>query len=148
MYKKMVVGVAILSSPRETYITYLAVKAGWEKAQIGKLVAITLGFSSATNLNTIFSRTMLYHLICLNPHKDITLHVSVNSPAMVRRYFSQIIDVIKLFTCSSFIINLDSRPKSLLQDSIHHTSILSPVHLKMRFCFVFAINDPGSSFLP
>ena len=40
MYKKIVVGVAILSSPRETYITYLAVKAGWDKAQIGRLVAI------------------------------------------------------------------------------------------------------------
>ena len=36
MYKKIVVGVAILSSPRETYITYLAVKAGWDKAQIGR----------------------------------------------------------------------------------------------------------------
>lgn len=28
--------------------------------------------------------SMLYHLISLNPHKDITLHVSVNNPAMVR----------------------------------------------------------------
>lgn len=27
---------------------------------------------------------MLYHLITLNPHKDITLHVSINNPAMVR----------------------------------------------------------------
>ena len=35
-YKKLVVGVAILSSPQETYITYLAVKAGWDKAQIAK----------------------------------------------------------------------------------------------------------------
>jgi hypothetical protein len=26
---------------------------------------------------------MLYHLITLNPNKDITLHVSVNNPAMV-----------------------------------------------------------------
>ena len=40
MYKKIVVGVAILSSPRETYITYLAVKAGWDKAHIGRLVTI------------------------------------------------------------------------------------------------------------
>ncbi|KAF8159861.1 hypothetical protein B0H34DRAFT_843548 [Crassisporium funariophilum] len=63
MYKKVVVGVAILSSPQETYITYLAVKAGWDKAQI--------------------ARTMLYHLITMNPHKDITLHVSVNSSAML-----------------------------------------------------------------
>jgi hypothetical protein len=44
MYKKIVVGVAILSSPRETYITYLAVKAGWDKAQIGRSVAIFLEF--------------------------------------------------------------------------------------------------------
>lgn len=27
--------------------------------------------------------SMLYHLIQLNPNKDITLHVSVNNPAMV-----------------------------------------------------------------
>lgn len=26
---------------------------------------------------------MLYHLIQLNPNKDITLHVSANNPAMV-----------------------------------------------------------------
>lgn len=26
---------------------------------------------------------MLYHLITLNPHKDITLHVSITNPAMV-----------------------------------------------------------------
>ena len=36
MYKKVVIGVAIMSSPQETYITYLAVKAGWDKAQIAK----------------------------------------------------------------------------------------------------------------
>ncbi|KAK7054869.1 hypothetical protein VNI00_003332 [Paramarasmius palmivorus] len=63
LYKKLVVGVAILSSPRETYITYLAVKAGWDNSQI------------ATN--------MLYHLITRNPGKDITLHVSANNPAML-----------------------------------------------------------------
>jgi len=38
MYKKLVVGVAIITSPLETYITYLAVKAGWDKAQIGRFV--------------------------------------------------------------------------------------------------------------
>ncbi|KAG6840720.1 hypothetical protein C0991_004806 [Blastosporella zonata] len=62
-YKRLVVGVAILSSPRETYITYLAVRAGWDNARI--------------------ARSMLYHLIMLNPKKDITLHVSVNSSAML-----------------------------------------------------------------
>lgn len=35
-YKRLVVGVAILSSPRETYITYLAVKAGWDNAGIAR----------------------------------------------------------------------------------------------------------------
>ncbi|KDR67613.1 hypothetical protein GALMADRAFT_1068826 [Galerina marginata CBS 339.88] len=63
MYKKVVVGVAIIISPIQTYITYLAVKAGWDKAQI--------------------ARTMLYHLICMNPGKDFTLHVSTNSSAML-----------------------------------------------------------------
>lgn len=33
-YKNIVVGVALLSSPLETYITYLAVKPGWDNAQI------------------------------------------------------------------------------------------------------------------
>ena len=146
MYKKMVVGVAILSSPRETYITYLAVKAGWDKAQIGRFVNI-FRISSSKDSSTISSRTMLYHLISLNPHKDITLHVSVNSPAMVRHYFPpRIIGGDILPTFSSSIINLDSKPKSLLQDSIHHTSIWSPAHLKMPLCFAFAINDPGTFF--
>ncbi|KIK61968.1 hypothetical protein GYMLUDRAFT_560406 [Collybiopsis luxurians FD-317 M1] len=62
-YNKLVVGVAIMSSPRETYITYLAVRHGWDSSNIGT--------------------TMLYHLITLNPGKDITLHVSANNPAML-----------------------------------------------------------------
>jgi len=36
MYKKLVVGIALIASPRETYITYLAVKPGWDKAQIAR----------------------------------------------------------------------------------------------------------------
>ncbi|KAK0497364.1 hypothetical protein EDD18DRAFT_151449 [Armillaria luteobubalina] len=63
MYKRLVIGIAIISSPRETYITFLAVKPGWDNAQI--------------------ATSMLYHLIQLNPHKDITLHVSANNPAML-----------------------------------------------------------------
>ncbi|TFY54025.1 hypothetical protein EVJ58_g9105 [Rhodofomes roseus] len=62
-YKKLVVGAALLSSPQETYITYLSVRAGWENSQI--------------------ATTMLYHLITLNPNRDITLHVSINNPAML-----------------------------------------------------------------
>ncbi|KAI0285260.1 hypothetical protein BC826DRAFT_918814 [Russula brevipes] len=63
MYKRLIVGCAILSSPVETYITYLAVRAGWENTQI--------------------ATAMLFHLINRNPNKDITLHVSTNNPAMV-----------------------------------------------------------------
>ncbi|KAI0064070.1 hypothetical protein BV25DRAFT_1800956 [Artomyces pyxidatus] len=63
MYKRLVVGCAFLSSPQETYITYLAVRAGWDNAQI--------------------ATSMLYHLITRNPNKDITLHVSANNPAML-----------------------------------------------------------------
>ena len=82
-YKKLVVGVAILSSPRETYITYLAVRAGWDKAQIARLAP----FICAAFELTLADRTVLYHLIALNPGKDITLHVSVNSSAMVSSAF-------------------------------------------------------------
>ncbi|KAI6044426.1 hypothetical protein EDC04DRAFT_2889881 [Pisolithus marmoratus] len=62
-YGHLVVGVALLSSPQESYITYLAVHACWDNSQI--------------------ATTMLYHLISLNPHRDISLHVSANNPAML-----------------------------------------------------------------
>ncbi|RPD76381.1 hypothetical protein L226DRAFT_460025, partial [Lentinus tigrinus ALCF2SS1-7] len=62
-YKQLVVGAAFFSSPQETYITYLAVRSGWDNSQI--------------------ATSMLYHLITRNPHKDITLHVSINNPAML-----------------------------------------------------------------
>jgi hypothetical protein len=42
-YKHLVVGVAILSSPQETYITYLAVRAGWDNSQIATWVSIYCG---------------------------------------------------------------------------------------------------------
>lgn len=37
-YNKLVVGVAIMSSPRETYITYLAVRHGWDTSNIATSV--------------------------------------------------------------------------------------------------------------
>lgn len=79
MYKKVVVGVAILSSPQETYITYLAVKVGWDNSRIARWVSK----SSVDVLLICGPRTMLYHLIAMNPGKDITLHVSTNNTAMV-----------------------------------------------------------------
>ncbi|KAG2351560.1 hypothetical protein BDR07DRAFT_1455729 [Suillus spraguei] len=63
IYGKIVIGAALLSSPQEAYITYLAVRAGWHNSQV--------------------ATTMLYHLIMLNPHRDITLHVAANNPAMI-----------------------------------------------------------------
>lgn len=38
MYRHLVVGAAFLSSPQETYITFLVVRAGWEGAQIATYV--------------------------------------------------------------------------------------------------------------
>lgn len=34
-------------------------------------------------LTSMNNRKMIYHLVSLNPYKDITLHVSANNPAMV-----------------------------------------------------------------
>ena len=39
-YRHLVVGVALLSSPQETYLTYLAVRAGWEDSGIATYVFI------------------------------------------------------------------------------------------------------------
>jgi len=80
MYKRLLVGCAILSSPAETYITYLVVRAGWENAQIATCVRHFLILKSLTQ--SPFS-AMLFYLISRNPNKDITLHVSANNPAMV-----------------------------------------------------------------
>jgi hypothetical protein len=81
MYKHLVVGCAILSSPVETYITYLAVRAGWENAQIATYALFSSVFKF---IDTRSLSAMLFHLIDRNPNKDITLHVSTNNPAMVR----------------------------------------------------------------
>lgn len=55
-YKRLVVGVAILSSPQETYITYLAVKAGWDKAQIARLVSDRVLISDSPFTDAPFSQ--------------------------------------------------------------------------------------------
>ncbi|GBE86539.1 hypothetical protein SCP_0904180 [Sparassis crispa] len=44
-YKQLVVGAAFLSSPQETYITYLAVRAGWENSQIATYVVPCVVYS-------------------------------------------------------------------------------------------------------
>ena len=38
LYKRLVIGVTLMSSPQETYITYLAVRAGWESAGVATCV--------------------------------------------------------------------------------------------------------------
>ncbi|KAI0831988.1 hypothetical protein BC628DRAFT_1415460 [Trametes gibbosa] len=88
-YKKLVVGAAFLSSPQETYITYLAVRAGWDNSQIASSVtlvnnrAATLTSEHYADHHFGYYRSMLYHIITRNPHKDITLHVSITNPAMI-----------------------------------------------------------------
>lgn len=85
-YKNLVIGVGLLSSPQETYITYLAVKPGWDNAQIATC-GITLWALLPSQLTfDPFRSSMLYFLIELNPHKDITLHVSIKNPAVVRLF--------------------------------------------------------------
>jgi hypothetical protein len=41
VYGKIVVGAALLSSPQEAYITYLAVRAGWDNSHIATSVVIS-----------------------------------------------------------------------------------------------------------
>ncbi|KLO19093.1 hypothetical protein SCHPADRAFT_818852, partial [Schizopora paradoxa] len=62
-YKHLVVGAALLSSPNETYITYLVVRSGWEGSQV--------------------ATKMLYLLLQQSPQQDVLLHVSANNPAML-----------------------------------------------------------------
>jgi len=41
VYGKIVVGAALLSSPQEAYITYLAVRGGWDNSHIATSVVIS-----------------------------------------------------------------------------------------------------------
>lgn len=61
LYGKIVIGCGFITPAG--YITYLCVHNEWQNAGIGKF--------------------MLYHLIQTCPGKDITLHVSVNNPALI-----------------------------------------------------------------
>ncbi|KAJ2671096.1 hypothetical protein GGI25_005618 [Coemansia spiralis] len=61
LYRRVVVGCAFLTP--DAYLTYIAVRAGWEGAGLAKF--------------------MLYHLTQTVPTKDITLHVSANNLAMI-----------------------------------------------------------------
>lgn len=61
LYKEYVIGCGFITP--SGYITYFCVHPEWGNAGIGKF--------------------MLYHLIQTCPGRDITLHVSVNNPAMI-----------------------------------------------------------------
>jgi hypothetical protein len=55
LYRRLVVGAAFMSSPEETYITYLAVRPGWEGAGIATCVCIKhLAVFSVTVLTVNF----------------------------------------------------------------------------------------------
>jgi hypothetical protein len=79
---------------------------------------------------------MLYHLVTLNPKKDITLHVSANNPAMVQ-FACSIVPALRLteFYFSYFTIALVLKPKSLLLDFMTITLIRNPEHLRMHSDF-------------
>lgn len=65
MYKKLVIGCAFLVPDvchNEAYISFLAVKVGWDRCGIGSF--------------------MLYHLTQTSHGKDIKLHVSASNPAI------------------------------------------------------------------
>ncbi len=114
-YKKLVVGVAILSSPQETYMTYLAVKAGWDKAQIARLVSDKdARFKLGVHMLCLF-RTMLFHIIRMNPQRDITLHVSANNSAMVN-YLITAYPLLNLLSSSCCITSSGLRRKNLSLD--------------------------------
>lgn len=80
-YKKVVVGVAFLSSPPGD-VYQLSRRTGRLGQRPNSNVS-NLSPSSRSTHNSGF-RSMLYHLITLNPRRDITLHVSINNPAVVR----------------------------------------------------------------
>ncbi|KIJ20569.1 hypothetical protein PAXINDRAFT_152440 [Paxillus involutus ATCC 200175] len=54
MYGQLVVGAAFLSSPQETYITYMAVRAGWDNSQIA--TDITLHVSANNPAMLLYNR--------------------------------------------------------------------------------------------
>ncbi|XP_059614804.1 cysteine-rich protein 2-binding protein isoform X1 [Phlebotomus argentipes] len=65
LYKQLIVGCAFLVPDvghNEAYISFMAVRSGWQKAGIGSF--------------------MLYHLTQTCPEKDITLHVSATNSAV------------------------------------------------------------------
>jgi ribosomal protein S18 acetylase RimI-like enzyme len=65
LYKRLVIGCGFLVPDvghNEAYISFLAVRPDWQRSGIATF--------------------MLYHLTQTCPGKDITLHVSVNNPAV------------------------------------------------------------------
>jgi len=82
-------------------------------------------------------RSMLYHLIQLNPNKDITLHVSANNPAMVRCDASGSWGShIHLFNCnSSYTTVSDSRLKNSWLAFMRTILILNHARQRMLFGF-------------
>ncbi len=143
MYKKIVVGVAIISSPIQTYITYLAVKAGWDKAQIARCVVPLPTYVYVRAETSEVPRTMLYHLIKMNPTRDFTLHVSTNNSAMVILLLLPGRRMLTVFPLAfSFsITSLDSKQRVSWPTSILRT--LTPIHgrPKMLTCFVYDTYD-------
>ena len=74
-YKKLVVGAAFISSPQETYITYLAVKPGFENCHIATWVSslchpVEQGLTSISQVHVvspdIFEPTQRHNSTCIH----------------------------------------------------------------------------------
>lgn len=81
---------------------------------------------------------MLYHLIQLNPNRDITLHVSANNPAMVRPstlpLFSRFVRVMLMsFSGSCCTTASASKQRSLSQGSTKTTLTRNQGRRRMHF---------------
>ncbi|KAI6106718.1 hypothetical protein EDD16DRAFT_1490439, partial [Pisolithus croceorrhizus] len=74
-YGHLVVGVALLSSPRETYITHLAVRAGWDNSKVATYASPCDRFGRHWNYSVSLDLTQ-----STSGHH---FHVSADNPAMV-----------------------------------------------------------------
>lgn len=119
MYRKVVIGIAIIMSPIQTYITYLAVKAGWDKAQIARYT-----FNPFQGQN--WKLTDLYSERCYSiSSRCIQTKILLSMFQQTARLWSVNLWSWSLCTDSwnsFFTTNLDSKPKNLW-------SIFTPITL-------------------
>jgi len=75
LYRKLIVGFAFLvpnAAHNESYLSFIFVHPDWRNSD-----------KNCLNTNISIAQYMLYYLIRVNEEFDVTLHVSVNSPAVI-----------------------------------------------------------------